>query len=262
MSGSGLRVLVGVKRVVDYAVKVRLNAAKTGVELGGVKMSLNPFDEIATEEAVKLKDAGVASEIIACTIGPKQAVEQLRTALAMGADKGVHIEVPEGVRIDQDLQPLAVSRLLSFVAKKYNVDVVLLGKQAIDDDAGQTGQLVSAELGWGSGTFCSKIALEKGAKDAVVTREVDGGLQTVKVPLPAVFTTDLRLNTPRYATLPNIMKAKKKPVENIPLADTKVDIAPRLKTLKVAEPGARKAGVKVDSVEQLVDKLKNEAKMI
>jgi len=262
MSGSGLRVLVGVKRVVDYAVKVRLNAAKSGVELAGVKMSLNPFDEIATEEAVKLKDAGVASEVIACTIGPKQAVDQLRTALAMGADKGVHIETPEGVRIDQELQPLAVSRLLSFVAKKYNVDVVLLGKQAIDDDAGQTGQLLSAELGWGSGTFCSKIGLEKGGKDATVTREVDGGLQTVKVPLPAVFTTDLRLNTPRYATLPNIMKAKKKPVDSIKLADTQVDIAPRLKTIKVAEPGARKAGVKVDSVEQLVDKLKNEAKMI
>jgi electron transfer flavoprotein beta subunit len=263
-AASGLRVLVGVKRVVDYAVKVRVNSAKSGIELGGVKMSLNPFDEIATEEAVKLRDAGVATEVIACTIGPKQAVDQLRTALAMGADKGVHIDTGD-VRIDQDLQPLAVSRLLSFVAKKYNVDVVLLGKQAIDDDAGQTGQLLSAELGWGSGTFCSKISLEKGAekaKEATVTREVDGGLQTIRVPLPAVFTTDLRLNTPRYATLPNIMKAKKKPVETLALKDTGVDIAPRLKTIKVTEPGARKAGVTVASVEELVDKLKNEAKLI
>jgi len=236
---SGLRVLVGVKRVVDYAVKVRVNSAKTGIELANVKMSMNPFDEIATEEAVRMKDAGIASEIIAVSIGPKQATDQIRSALAMGADKGVHIETD--VRIDQDLQPLAVSRLLAFVAKKYNADVVLLGKQAIDDDSGQTGQLVAAELGWGSGTQCSKIGLEKGSKTATVVREIDGGLQTLSVPLPAVFTTDLRLNQPRYASLPNIMKAKKKPIEAIKLADTQVDITPRLKQSpsRSPDPGKR-----------------------
>lgn len=198
--------------------------------------------------------------MIAVTVGPKQAADQLRTALAMGADKGVHIETD--VRIDQDLQPLAVSKLLAFVAKKYNVDLVILGKQSIDDDAGQTGQLLSAQLGWSSGTFASKMVLEKGSKSVAVTREIDGGLQNLKVNLPAVFTTDLRLNTPRYATLPNIMKAKKKPIESIAIADTKVDITPRLKTLEVTEPSTRKAGVKVETVEELVDKLKNVAKVI
>ena len=207
-----------------------------------------------------MKDSGVASEVIAVTIGPKQAADQLRTALAMGADKGVHIETD--VRIDQDLQPLAVSRLLAFVAKKYNVDAIIVGKQSIDDDAGQTGQMLSAELGWASGTFASKIVVDASKKSAAVTREIDGGLQQLTVPLPAVFTTDLRLNTPRYATLPNIMKAKKKPIESIAIKDTNVDITPRLKTIKVEEPATRKAGVKVETVEELVDKLKNVAKMI
>jgi electron transfer flavoprotein beta subunit len=207
-----------------------------------------------------MKDAGIASEVIAVTIGPKQSADQLRTALAMGADKGVHIETD--VRIDQDLQPLAVSKLLAFVAKKYNVDLVIVGKQAIDDDSGQTGQLLSAQLGWGSGTFASKMVFEKGSKTVGVTREVDGGLQHVTVNLPAVFTTDLRLNTPRYATLPNIMKAKKKPIEAIKLEETKVDITPRLKTISVAEPSTRKAGIRVETVEELVEKLRTVSKVI
>jgi len=252
--------MVGVKRVVDYAVKVRVNAAKTAVEQQGVKMSMNPFDEIAIEEAVRMKEKGKASEVIAVSIGPKASQDQLRTALAIGADKAVHIQTD--ARTDQDLQPLAVSRLLKFVASKYNVDLVLLGKQAIDDDAGQTGPLLSAELGWSEATCASRIELDPASKSATVTREIDGGLQTVKLSLPAVITADLRLNQPRYASLPNIMKAKKKPLDSLTIEETKVDITPRVKTIKVEEPGQRKAGIKVESVQELVDKLRNEAKVL
>ncbi len=248
-----MKLLVPVKRVVDYNVKVRVKADGTGVETANVKMSMNPFDEIAVEEAVRLKEKGVATEIIAVSIGPAQAQEQLRTALAMGADRGILIEA-EGT------EPLAVAKLLKAVADREQPQLVILGKQAIDDDMNATGQMLAALLGWAQGTFASKVEIADGA--ATVTREVDGGLETVKLSLPAIVTTDLRLNEPRYASLPNIMKARKKPLETLKPADLGVDVAPRLTVLKVEDPPKRQAGRKVASVAELVDKLRNEAKVI
>jgi electron transfer flavoprotein beta subunit len=249
-----MKILVAVKRVVDYNVKVRVKADGSGVETANVKFSMNPFDEIAVEEAVRLKEAGKVEEIVAVSIGPAQSQETLRAALAMGADRAVLIQTDEAV------EPLAVAKLIAAIAKREEAGLAILGKQAIDDDANQTGQMLAALLGWPQGTFASKLALEEGR--AVVTREIDGGLETVSLALPAVVTTDLRLNTPRYASLPNIMKAKKKPLETISAADLGVDIAPRLTTLKVEEPPKRKAGVKVADAATLIEKLKNEAKVI
>jgi electron transfer flavoprotein beta subunit len=249
-----MKVLVPVKRVVDYNVKVRVKADQTGVETANVKMSMNPFDEIAVEEAVRLKEAGVATEIIAVSCGIAACQETLRTALAIGADRAILVES------DADLQPLAVAKLLAAVARKEAPGLMILGKQAIDDDSNQTGQMVAALLGWPQATFASKVVIAEGR--AQVTREVDGGLETVKLGMPAVVTTDLRLNEPRYVTLPNIMKAKKKPLENVKPADLGVDVAPRLMTLKVTEPPKRSAGIKVPDVATLVAKLKNEAKVI
>ena len=246
-----MKVLVPVKRVVDYNVKIRVKADGSGVELANVKMSMNPFDEIAVEEAIRLKEAGTASEIIAVSVGPQQAQETIRTALAMGADRGIL------VKTDDAVEPLAVAKILKGIVDAEGPQLVILGKQAIDDDANQTGQMLAALLGWGQGTFASEVKIDGGK--AAVTREVDGGLQTVSLALPAVVTTDLRLNEPRYASLPNIMKAKKKPLDEKAPADYGVDTAPRLKVLKTAEPAGRKAGVKVGSVAELVDKLKNEA---
>jgi len=240
-----------VKRVVDYNVKIRVKADGSGVELANVKMSMNPFDEISVEEALRLKEAGKASEVVVVSIGPAKAEETLRTALAMGADRAVLVET------DDLVEPLAVAKILKGVTEAEQPGLVIVGKQAIDDDSNQTGQMLSALLGWAQGTFASKIEL--GADKASVTREVDGGLQTIEVKLPAVVTTDLRLNEPRYATLPNIMKAKKKPLDKKTPADFGVDTTPRLKVLKTEEPSGRKAGVKVKSVAELVDKLKNEA---
>ncbi|MGF1641580.1 MAG: electron transfer flavoprotein subunit beta/FixA family protein [Rhodospirillales bacterium] len=249
-----MKLLVAVKRVIDYNVKIRVKADHSGVETANVKMSMNPFDEIAVEEAVRLKEAGTATEIVAVSIGVPQCQETIRTALAMGADRGILVES------DQELQPLAVAKLLQALVDKEKPDIVLLGKQAIDDDSNQVGQMLAALLGWAQGTFASKLTLADGK--ATVVREVDGGLETVALTMPAVVTVDLRLNTPRYASLPNIMKAKKKPIEMLKVADLGVDVAPRLKTLKVVEPPKRQAGVKVESVAQLVDKLRNEAKVI
>jgi electron transfer flavoprotein beta subunit len=249
-----MKILVAVKRVVDYNVKIRVKSDKTGVELANVKMSMNPFDEIAIEEAVRLKEAGKATEIVAVSMGVAQCQETIRTALAIGADRGILVETAD------ELQPLAVAKLLKALVEKEKPDLVILGKQAIDDDSNQTGQMLAALLGWPQGTFASKLVLE--GAEAVVTREVDGGLETVALKLPAVVTTDLRLNTPRYASLPNIMKAKKKPLEVCKPADLGVDTAPRLKTLKVEEPPKRQAGIKVKTVQELIDKLKNEAKVI
>jgi len=249
-----MKILVPVKRVVDFNVKVRVKADQTGVELANVKMSMNPFDEIAVEEALKLREAGKAVEVIVVSAGVAACQETLRTALAMGADRAVLVET------DADLQPLAVAKLLKAVATKEGVGLVILGKQAIDDDSNQTGQMLAALLDWPQATFASKVELGDGT--AKVTREIDGGLETVEVKMPAVITTDLRLNTPRYATLPNIMKAKKKPLDVLKPDALGVDVAPRVKTLKVAEPGKRKAGVMVKDVGELVDKLKNEAKVI
>jgi len=246
-----MKLLVPVKRVVDYNVKVRVKADGTGVETANVKMSMNPFDEIAVEEAVRLKEKGVATEIVAVSCGPTACQEQIRTALAMGADRGILVE-HDGV-----LEPLAVAKLLKAVAEKEQPQLVILGKQAIDDDMNATGQMLAALLGWGQATFASKVTLDGEALE--VTREVDGGLQTVALSLPAIVTTDLRLNEPRYASLPNIMKAKKKPIEEKAPADYGVDVTPRLAVLNTAEPPGRKAGVKVGSVAELVDKLKNEA---
>jgi len=225
-------------------------------------MSMNPFCEIATEEAVRLKDAGIASEVIAVTIGPKSSVDTLRTALAMGADRGIHIETD--LRTDQELQPLAVAKTLAAVAKEVKADVLLVGKQCIDDDSNQTGQMTAGKLGWPQATFASKLLFSSDRKSLTATREVDGGLQTIQLSTPVVITTDLRLNTPRYATLPNIMKAKKKPLETKALNSviSETDIKPRLKVLKVEEPSTRKAGKKVETVEELIDKLRNEAKVI
>jgi electron transfer flavoprotein beta subunit len=246
-----MKVLVPVKRVIDFNVKVRVKSDQTGVDLANVKMSMNPFDEIAVEEAVRLKEAGVATEIVAVSIGPEKAQDQLRQALAMGADRGLLIKT------DQDVEPLAVAKLLKAVALEEKPELVILGKQAIDDDCNQTGQMLAALLGWPQGTFASKV--EKDGDRLKVTREIDGGLQTVSLKLPAVVTTDLRLNEPRYASLPNIMKAKKKPLDVKEPSAFGVDIAPRLIVVKVTEPPKRQGGVKVASVAELVDKLKNEA---
>jgi electron transfer flavoprotein beta subunit len=249
-----MKVLVAVKRVVDFNVKVRVKADQTGVETANVKMSMNPFDEIAVEAAVRLKEAGQATEIIAVSCGVQACQETLRTALAIGADRAILVETTE------ELQPLAVAKLLKAIVQKESPQLVILGKQAIDDDSNQTGQMLAALLGWAQATFASKIELAPpGAK---VTREVDGGLETLSIKLPAVVTTDLRLNEPRYVTLPNIMKAKKKQLEMLKPDALGVDVAPRLQTLKVVEPGKRKAGSKVADAKALVDKLRNEAKVI
>jgi len=249
-----MKVLVSVKRVIDYNVKVRVKADGTGVETANVKMSMNPFDEIAMEEAVRLKEAGVATEIVAVSCGAQACQETLRTALAIGADRAILVETNE------ELQPLAVAKILSSICKKEAPQLVILGKQAIDDDANQTGQMLAALLGWPQATFASKVVVEK--EQAKVTREVDGGLETISIRLPAIVTTDLRLNEPRYVTLPNIMKAKKKTLETLKPDALGVDVAPRLQTLKVSEPPKRKAGVKVPDAKALVDKLRNEAKVI
>jgi electron transfer flavoprotein beta subunit len=249
-----MKVIVPVKRVIDYNVKVRVKADQTGVDLANVKMSMNPFDEISVEEAVRLKEKGKASEVIAVSIGPQQVGETIRTALAMGADRGIL------VKTDAEVEPLAVAKILKAICDAEKPGLVITGKQAIDDDSNQTGQMLAALLGWPQGTFAH--TLELGDTSAKIEREIDGGLQTVEVKLPAVMTTDLRLNEPRYASLPNIMKAKKKPIEEKTPADYGVDVAPRLKVLKVAEPPKRQAGVKVKTVHELLDKLKNEAGVI
>ena len=249
-----MKVLVAVKRVVDYNVKIRVKSDQTGVETANVKMSMNPFDEIAVEEAVRMREAGTAEEVIAVSMGPSQSQETIRTALAMGADRGILLET------DDELQPLAVAKLMRAIVDKENPDLVIVGKQAIDDDSNQTGQMLSALLGWAQGTFASELKFN--GEKVNCTREVDGGLETLALKMPAVITTDLRLNEPRYASLPNIMKAKKKPIETISPDDLGVDTAPRLTTLKVTEPAGREAGVIVESVAELVEKLKNEAKVI
>ena len=246
-----MKILVPVKRVVDYNVKIRVRSDGTGVELANVKMSMNPFDEIAVEEALRLKEAGKASEVIIVSIGPAQAAETIRTGLAMGADRGIL------VKVDGAVEPLAVAKILKGIAQAEEPGMIILGKQAIDDDCNQTGQMLAALLGWGQGTFASKVDIAEGSVD--VTREVDGGLQTVTLKMPAVVTTDLRLNEPRYASLPNIMKAKKKPIDEKTAADFGVDTSPRLTVLTTSEPPGRKGGVKVGSVAELVSKLKNEA---
>jgi electron transfer flavoprotein beta subunit len=248
-----MRVLVPVKRVIDYNVKIRVKPDGSGVDMANVKMSMNPFDEIAVEEAVRLKEAGKVTEVIAVSIGPAQAQETIRTALAIGADRGILV-TQEGA------EPLAVAKILKALALKEGAELVILGKQAIDDDSNQTGQMLAALLGWGQATFASKVVLGDGT--VTVTREVDGGLETDELKLPAIVTTDLRLNEPRYASLPNIMKAKKKQLDTMTAADLGVDASQRLKTLKVVEPPKRGAGIKVASVQELVDKLKNEAKVI
>ncbi len=249
-----MKALVAVKRVVDYNVKIRVKPDQSGVELQNVKMSMNPFDEIAVEEGMRLKEAGTIEELIAVSIGPAQSQETIRTALAMGADRGILVET------DQEVQPLAVAKILKAIALKESPDIVIVGKQAIDDDSNQTGQMLAALMDWPQATFASE--LEIGSGEALVTREVDGGLETINVKLPMVMSTDLRLNEPRYASLPNIMKAKKKPIDTTTPAELGVDIAPRLKTIKVEEPPKRQGGVKVADVAELVDKLKNEAKVI
>jgi electron transfer flavoprotein beta subunit len=249
-----MKILVPVKRVVDYNVRVRVKADGSGVELANVKMSMNPFDEIAVEEALRLREAGKATEVVAISIGPAQAQETVRTALAMGADRGIVVEVAEAV------EPLTVAKVLKAVVAEEQPGLVILGKQAIDDDCGQTGQMLAALLGWAQGTFASKVEIGDGVVN--VTREVDGGLQTVALKLPAIVTTDLRLNEPRYASLPNIMKAKKKPIAMKKIADLGIDPTPRLKVLKTVEPAGRKAGVKVGSVAELVAKLRDEAGVI
>ena len=249
-----MKVLVPVKRVIDYNVKVRVKADQSGVELANVKMAMNPFDEIAVEQALRLREAGTAEEVIAVSIGPAQNQETIRTALAMGADRGIHIEAPH------DIEPLAVAKLLKAVVAQENPGIVLVGKQAIDDDCNQTGQMLAALLGWAQGTFVS--ALEIAGDKAKVIREVDGGLEHIEINMPAIVTVDLRLNEPRYASLPNIMKAKKKPLDSLTAGDLGVDIAPRLTIVKVEEPTARAAGIKVGDVQELVSKLQNEAKVI
>ncbi|MGB7479918.1 MAG: electron transfer flavoprotein subunit beta/FixA family protein [Burkholderiaceae bacterium] len=249
-----MKILVPVKRVVDFNVKVRVKSDGSGVDIANVKMSMNPFDEIAVEEAMRLKEAGKATEVVAVSCGVAQCQETLRTAMAIGADRAILVET------DAELQPLAVAKLLKAVADKEQPQLIILGKQAIDDDCNQTGQMLAALLGWPQATFASKVVAEDGK--VTVTREVDGGLETVALTLPAIVTTDLRLNEPRYVTLPNIMKAKKKPLDTVKPADLGVDVAPRLKTLKVAEPPKRSAGIKVPDVATLVAKLKNEAKVI
>ncbi len=249
-----MKVLVPVKRVVDFNVKVRVKSDGSGVDIANVKMSMNPFDEIAVEEAMRLKEAGKVTEVVAVSCGVTQCQETLRTAMAIGADRAILVES------DADLQPLAVAKLLKALAEKEQPQLIILGKQAIDDDCNQTGQMLAALLGWPQATFASKVVVEDGK--ATVTREVDGGLETVALTLPAIVTTDLRLNEPRYVTLPNIMKAKKKPLEIVKPADLNVDVTPRLKTLKVVEPAKRSAGIIVKDIATLVSKLRNEAKVI
>ena len=249
-----MKVLVPVKRVIDYNVKVRVKADQSGVELANVKMAMNPFDEIAVEQALRLREAGTADEVIAVSIGPAQNQETIRTALAMGADRGIHIEAPH------DIEPLAVAKLLNAVVAQENPGIVLVGKQAIDDDCNQTGQMLAALLGWAQGTFAS--ALEIAGDKAKVIREVDGGLEHIEINMPAIVTVDLRLNEPRYASLPNIMKAKKKPLETFSPSDLGVEVQSHVTLVSVKPPAERSAGIKVESVEQLVDKLKNEAKVI
>jgi electron transfer flavoprotein beta subunit len=251
-----MKILVALKRVVDYNVRIRVASDNSGVELSNVKMSVNPFCEIGVEEAVRIKEAGKADEIVVVSIGPKGSQETLRGALALGADRAILVETEE----DAELQPLAVANILKNIATKENPGLIILGKQAIDDDNNQTGQMLAALMDIPQGTFASKVELAD--NKVSVTREIDGGLETVELALPAVVTTDLRLNEPRYAKLPNIMKAKKKPLDIVPVADTGVDITPHLKTLKVEEPPTRKAGIKVASVSELVEKLRNEAKVI
>ena len=254
-----MKILVPIKRVVDYNVKVRVKADGTGVELANVKMSVNPFDEIAIEEAVRLKEAGTASEVIAVSIGPDKAQEQLRTAMAIGADRGILVKTDAPIDLGGG-EPLAVAKALKALVEKENPDLVIMGKQSIDDDSNQTGQMLSALLGWAQGTFASKLEL---SGDAIkVTREVDGGLEVLELKAPAIITTDLRLNEPRYAKLPDIMKAKKKPLDVLEPSDLGVDFAPRLEIVKVEEPPVRQGGGKVESVDELIDKLKNEAKVI
>lgn len=249
-----MKILVAVKRVLDYNVKARVKSDGSGVDLANQKLSMNPFDEIACEEAVRLKEAGVATEVIAVSCGPAGCQETLRTAMAIGADRGVLVET------DAVLEPLAVAKLMKHVAEKEGAQLAIFGKQAIDDDAGQAGQMFAGLMGWGQATFASKVKIEGGA--ALITREIDGGLETLKLKLPVAVTTDLRLNEPRFITLPNIMKAKKKPLDTVKPADLGVDVAPRLKTLKVAEPPKRSAGITVPDAATLVAKLKNEAKVI
>ena len=249
-----MKVLVPVKRVIDYNVKVRVKADETGVELANVKMSMNPFDEISIEEAIRLKEAGTVEEVVAVSIGVQQCQETIRTALAMGADRGIH------VLHDGDLEPLVVAKILKVLADKEGPSIIIVGKQAIDDDSNQTGQMLAALLGWGQATFVSKIDID--GENIKATREVDGGLETLIVKIPAVLTTDLRLNEPRYASLPNIMKAKKKPIDQVTPDDLGVDPSNRLQVLKVSEPPTREAGVKVSDVGELVDKLRNTAKVI
>jgi len=249
-----MKILVPVKRVVDYNVKVRVKSDQTGIELAGVKMAMNPFDEIAVEEAVRLKEKGIATEIVAVSVGVAACQETIRTALAMGADRGILVET------DAATEPLAVAKILKALADKEQPGLFILGKQAIDDDMNATGQMLAALLGWPQGTFASKIEIADGT--ATVTREIDGGLETIAISMPAVVTADLRLNEPRYASLPNIMKARKKPIDVLKPADLGVDVTPRLKILKVVEPPKRQAGKKVASVAELVDKLRNEAKVI
>ncbi len=249
-----MKVLVPVKRVIDYNVKVRVKSDESGVDLANVKMSMNPFDEIAVEEAIRMKEAGTVTEIVAVSIGPEKAQDQIRQALAMGADRGLLIKT------DENVEPLSVAKLLKAVVDEEKPELVILGKQAIDDDSNQTGQMLAALLGWPQGTFASKV--EKDGDKLNVTREIDGGLQTIAINMPAIVTTDLRLNEPRYASLPNIMKAKKKPLDVKEIGDYDVDVTPRLETVKVTEPPKRKAGAKVESVAELVDKLKNEAGVI
>ncbi len=249
-----MKVLVAVKRVVDYNVKIRVKADNTGVDLANVKMSMNPFDEIAVEEALRLREAGKATEVVAVSVGPQAAQETIRTALAMGADRGIL------AKTDDEVEPLGVAKILKAIAEEEKPDLIIVGKQAIDDDSNQTGQMLAALLGWSQGTFASEVDLGEGT--AKITREIDGGLQTIDLKMPVIVTTDLRLNEPRYASLPNIMKAKKKPIDEKIVADMGVDVAPRLATLKVEEPAKREAGVMVESVAELVEKLKNEAGVI
>eukprot|EP00897_Mesotaenium_endlicherianum_P004692 jgi/Mesen1/4250/ME000022S03531 len=251
-----MRILVAVKRVIDYAAKIRVKADKSGVEKTNVKMSMNPFCEIAVEEALRLREAGVAKEVVAVSMGPTQCADTIRTALAMGADRGIHVAT------DVDLQPLAVAKLLRAVVQREDPSIVLLGKQAIDDDCNQTGQMVAALLRWPQGTFASKVTVNKEAGFVDVTREVDGGLETVQLRLPAVITSDLRLNEPRYATLPNIMKAKKKPIAKWTPGELEVDPLPRLQVLQVEEPPKRSGGRLLASVDELIDKLQNEAHVL
>jgi len=254
-----MKVLVPVKRAVDYNVKIRVKSDNSGVELNNVKMSMNPFDEIAIEEATKLKEAGTVTEIVAVTIGPDKAQETLRTAMAIGADRGILVEVDAPTDIG-GVEPLAVAKTLKAIVEKESPDFVIMGKQSIDDDSNQTGQMLSALLGWSQGTFASEVALSD--DKATVTREIDGGLETIEIKLPAIITTDLRLNEPRYAKLPDIMKAKKKPLDVMKPEDLSIDYTPRLSVVKVTEPPVRQGGGKVSDVDELIDKLKNEAKVI